>query len=74
MPKPVRTDIAGSVFRILKAPGDAVEAGETVLIVEAMKMEIAVASEQAGRIATIEVSQDDMIEEDQVIATLEDAR
>ncbi len=73
MPRPVRTDIAGNVFKILKAPGDAVEAGETVLIVEAMKMEIAVASEHTGRIASIDVAPDDMIEEDQVVATLEDA-
>lgn len=68
---PVRTDIAGNVFRILKAPGDAVAEGETVLIVEAMKMEIAVAAERAGRIASIEVAQDEAVEEDQVIATLE---
>lgn len=74
MPRPIMTDIAGTVFKILKAPGDGVAAGETVIIVEAMKMEIAIASEEDGRIASIDVAPDDMIEEDQVIATLEDAR
>lgn len=67
----ILTDTAGRVLEILKKPGDAVEAGETVLMVEAMKMEIPVTSETAGRIASIEVSVDEMLEEDQPVATLE---
>lgn len=72
MPTPIVTDIAGTVFKVLKAPGDHVAEGETVIIVEAMKMEIGIAAEEAGRLASIDVSEGDMVEEDQTIATLGD--
>lgn len=72
MPRPIVTDIAGNVFKVLKAPGDHVAAGETVIIVEAMKMEIAIAAEEAGRLASVDVAEGDAVEEDQTVATLED--
>ena len=67
----ILTDTAGRVLEILKAPGDRVETGETVLMVEAMKMEIPVAAEAAGVVASVEVAVDDMLEEDQPVMTLE---
>lgn len=67
----ILTDTAGRVLEILKKPGDPVEAGETVLIIEAMKMEIPVAAETGGVIASIDVAVDDTLEEEQPVATLE---
>lgn len=72
MPRPIVTDIAGNVFKVLKAPGDNVAEGETVIVVEAMKMEIAIAAEEAGRLASVDVAEGDAVEEDQTVATLED--
>ncbi|SFI08694.1 acetyl-CoA carboxylase biotin carboxyl carrier protein subunit [Albimonas pacifica] len=69
----LRSDTAGRVLEILKTPGDAVAAGETVATIEAMKMEIPVASPAAGTLRAIHVALDDMIEEDQPLATLERA-
>lgn len=65
------TDTAGRVMELLKAPGDRVEAGETVMTVEAMKMEIPIAAERAGVIAAIAVAVDQMVEEDQAVASMD---
>ncbi|MAS45722.1 MAG: acetyl-CoA carboxylase biotin carboxyl carrier protein subunit [Rhodobacteraceae bacterium] len=67
----ILTDTAGRVMELLKAPGDRVEAGETVMTVEAMKMEIPIAADAAGVITAIAVAVDQMVEEDQAVATLE---
>ena len=72
MPRPVLTDIAGRVIAVLKSPGDRVEDGEAVIMVEAMKMEIPVAAPAAGVLRSVDVAVDDMVEEDQSVATLED--
>ncbi|WP_456431035.1 biotin/lipoyl-containing protein [Nitratifractor sp.] len=68
---PIHAQTPGKVWKILKSPGDTVEAGETVMILEAMKMEIEVAAPVQGRIATIEVKEGDQVEEGGLLATLE---
>ena len=70
----LRSDTAGRVLEILKAPGDAVAAGETVVMIEAMKMEIPVASSGAGTLRALHVALDDMVEEEQPLATMEVTR
>jgi urea carboxylase len=49
----VEAPFGGSVWKVMKAPGDAVAAGETILVVEAMKMEFPVVSPAAGTIAAL---------------------
>lgn len=49
----VSADICGNVWKILVQPGDAVEAGQVVVIVEAMKMELEMTSSQAGVVKSI---------------------
>ncbi len=68
---PIHAQTPGKVWKILKSPGDTVEAGETVMILEAMKMEIEVAAPVQGRIASIEVKEGDQVEEGGLLATLE---
>ena len=60
----------GNVWKVLKAPGDAVAEGEAILILEAMKMEIEIASPQAGTIATVDVNVNDSVQDGQLLATL----
>ena len=60
----------GAVFDILKGPGDSVEEGETVIVLEAMKMEMAIAAPSAGVVSEILVSKGDQVTSGQVIATL----
>ena len=67
----VRSDIAGKVWKIEAAVGDALAADDTILILESMKMEIPVAAPVGGRLVEIQVAQDDVVGEGDVVAILE---
>ena len=43
----------GNIWKVLVAPGDTVQAGQTLIIVEAMKMELAIVAPQAGTVKRI---------------------
>lgn len=66
----IEAGAAGKVFKLEASVGQAVKRGETVLIVEAMKMEIPVVAPQDGTVASIEVAVGDAIEAGAVLATL----
>ncbi|MGI3167588.1 acetyl-CoA carboxylase biotin carboxyl carrier protein subunit [Pseudooceanicola sp. C21-150M6] len=67
----LKSDVAGRVWQIAAAPGTEVAAGDPVLIVEAMKMEIPVVAERAGKVVRLLVSEGDEVAEDQTVALLE---
>lgn len=67
----VESEISGNVWKVEKAVGDAVAAGEALLILESMKMEIPVEAPCAGRVAEIRVSEGDSVEEGSVLAVIE---
>ncbi len=67
----VRSQTPGNVWKILKSPGDKVEEGEKIMILEAMKMEIDVTAPHSGTIAHITVSTNEAVEEGQVLATMD---
>jgi biotin carboxyl carrier protein len=67
----VVTEVAGRVCAITVEPGATIGAGEDVVRVEAMKMEIGAASEKGGTVKSILVKPDDMVEEGQVVAIVE---
>jgi len=58
----VKAPLAGNIFKILVRPGQQVQAGEVVVILEAMKMETEVRSPCAGLVADIAVSEGDTVE------------
>ncbi len=66
----IEAGAAGKVFKLEKKVGDAVKAGEAVIIIEAMKMEIPVVAPQDGTVASIDVAVGDAIEAGAVLATL----
>lgn len=53
----VEAPFGGSVWKLMKAPGDAVAAGETIAVMEAMKTEFPVASPAAGTVAALYVAE-----------------
>ncbi|MCA7120324.1 MAG: acetyl-CoA carboxylase biotin carboxyl carrier protein subunit [Acidibrevibacterium sp.] len=57
------SDLNAMVFRITVAEGDRVAAGETLLLLESMKMEIPLAAPAAGRVAAILVRESDVVGE-----------
>lgn len=67
----VVTEVAGRICAIAAETGREVGAGDDVVFVEAMKMEIPVPSPAAGKIKSILVAIDDVVAEGQTIATLE---
>ena len=66
----VKAGAAGKVFKIEANVGQSVQAGDTVVIIEAMKMEIPVVAPEAGTVASIDVAVGDAIEAGAVLATL----
>lgn len=62
--KELKSPMPGLVFRILKSEGDEVVAGETILILEAMKMENSIKSPGNGRIKSIPVKEGQSIEKE----------
>jgi len=66
-----RSEVTGSVWKIVTQPGQAVEAGDTIMIVESMKMEIPVIAEEGGTVKELLVSEGESIAEGAVVARLE---
>ena len=65
------TEVAGRICAIPAAVGAAVSDGDDVVFVEAMKMEIPVATTVAGKVKSILVNLDDLVVEGQAIAIIE---
>ncbi|MEO0998905.1 MAG: biotin/lipoyl-containing protein, partial [Pseudomonadota bacterium] len=57
----VEAVLAGNVFKVNVKPGDAVAEGDTLIVVEAMKMETAVAAPKAGSVSAVHVHEGDVI-------------
>lgn len=66
----VRAQMAGTVFEVAVKQGDAVVKGQTLIILESMKMEIPCDAEMDGVVAKIVVVEGDFVEEDEVLIEL----
>lgn len=66
----ITSTMAGSVFKVNVTAGEKVEAGEVVLILESMKMEIPIEAEIAGEVSEINVNEGDFVNEGDVLVTL----
>ncbi|MCH1495110.1 MAG: biotin/lipoyl-binding protein, partial [Rubripirellula sp.] len=66
----VTSQMPGAVFKVLAKPGDSVKSGAPVLILEAMKMEMEVASPVDGVVDSIKVNVGDQVATGQVLATI----
>ena len=69
--KEIKSEITGSVWKILKKPGDKVGEDDSLMILESMKMEIPVLAEANGTVAEIRVEENTAVAEGQVLAVLE---
>lgn len=67
----VKSEITGTVWQVKSKPGDKVEAGDALVVIESMKMEIPVITEDAGVVQEILVNEKDPVAEGQVVAILE---
>jgi len=62
--------LAGSVFKILVAEGDEIEAGQVLLVLEAMKMETEITAPKAGRVGAILVEKGTAVQGGQALIEL----
>jgi len=69
----VRSEVTGSVWKLLKQPGDAIASGDEIMLIESMKMEIPVVADEDGTLAELMVAEGDPIQEGQVVATIASA-
>jgi urea carboxylase len=67
----VCSDLHASVWQLRAQPGDRVGVGDTLLVLEAMKMEIAVVAERAGRVARLCVQPGEQVAPGAILLTLE---
>ena len=66
----VRAEMVANVWKVLVSEGDHVEDGDTLVILESMKMEIPVLAETAGVISKLHVAEGDVVQEDELIAEI----
>ncbi|GAA3424970.1 biotin/lipoyl-binding carrier protein [Streptosporangium sandarakinum] len=67
----VRAEMVANVWKVLVAEGDTVEDGDTLVILESMKMEIPVIAEDDGVVVQLKVAEGDVIQEGDLIAVIE---
>ena len=67
----VRAEMVANVLAILVAVGDEVAAGDSLLILESMKMEIPVLAERPGRVSAVGVALGDVVQEGDVLVELD---
>ena len=66
----VRAEMVANVWKVVAAEGDHVGDGDTLVILESMKMEIPVLAEGSGVVTTLHVAEGDVVQEDDLIATI----
>ena len=67
----VRAEMVANVWKVVAAAGDHVDDGDTLVILESMKMEIPVLAESAGTVTTMHVAEGDVVQEGDLIAVIE---
>ena len=71
MSEEVLAEMVANVWKVVVSEGDAIEEGDTICILESMKMEIPVESTASGTIAELKVTEGGVVQEGDVIAVIE---
>lgn len=69
--KTLRSEISGTIWKIEVAQGSQVAQGDTLIVIESMKMEIPVVADQGGKVAEILVAEQEAVSEDQELIRIE---
>ncbi len=67
----IRAEMVANVWKVVAAEGDSVADGDTLVILESMKMEIPVIAEGGGTLTRLAVAEGDVIQEGDLIAVIE---
>ncbi len=66
----VRAEMVANVWKVLVSEGDHVDEGDTLVILESMKMEIPILAEESGTVAKLYVGEGDVVQEDELLAEI----
>jgi methylmalonyl-CoA carboxyltransferase small subunit len=69
--KVCRSRITGTVVKVVAQPGQSIQPGDTLLVLEAMKMETNITAPVAGRVRTVTVAPGDGVKAGQVVVEFE---
>tara|TARA_R100000656_G_scaffold5718_2_gene7253 strand:+ start:1202 stop:1426 length:225 start_codon:yes stop_codon:yes gene_type:complete len=69
----IKSEITGKVWKIETKPGDRLSEDDPIIILESMKMEIPIMAPVDGTIIEIRVAEEDAVEEEQIVAIMEEA-
>lgn len=67
----VRAEMVANVWKVVVSQGDAVADGDTLVILESMKMEIPLVAEGSGTVTELRVAEGQVVQEGDVIAVVE---
>ncbi|GIW21447.1 MAG: biotin/lipoyl attachment protein [Candidatus Sericytochromatia bacterium] len=67
----IKSNMAGTIIEIMVKPGDKVDAGQDLVCMESMKMQMFISSENEGVVKEIKVSEGDFVNEGDTILILE---
>ncbi|MGC9668887.1 biotin/lipoyl-binding carrier protein [Planosporangium sp. 12N6] len=67
----IRAEMVANVWKVVKTAGETVEEGETLVILESMKMEIPVVAESDGVLKELAVKEGEVVQEGDLIAVIE---
>jgi biotin carboxyl carrier protein len=62
--------MVANVWKVLVSEGDRVDDGDTLVILESMKMEIPILAEESGTVTKLHVAEGDVVQEDELIAEI----
>ncbi|MBV1848968.1 biotin/lipoyl-binding carrier protein [Catellatospora tritici] len=71
MAEEIRAEMVANVWKVVASAGDEVSDGDTLVILESMKMEIPVIAESDGVVSKIAVNEGDVVQEGDLIAVIE---
>ena len=71
MSEEVLAEMVANVWKVLVSAGDPIEEGDTLCILESMKMEIPVEATASGTVAAVHVTEGGVVQEGDVIAVIE---
>jgi len=71
MPEDVKAHITGVVFQITSKAGDKVAAGDPIIVLESMKMEIPVEAPCAGVVREVKVAEGQTVQEGDTLAVID---
>ena len=70
MAEEIRAEMVANVWKVVAAEGDELADGDTLVILESMKMEIPVLAEGSGKLTRLAVAEGDVIQEGDLIAVI----